>query len=180
MHEKVHESGAECRSECKIVRGLQIRSLELGIAGVADAVEFYHSDFLSPVHNKCAFAKNEQPYPVEYKRGKPKILDCDRIQLCAQAMCIEEMLGLSVPVGAIYYGKPHRREEVELTAELRFKTSQAAKRLHELVKSFKTPAGKYTKQCERCSLLELCMPQSAGKNKSAVQYVERMCFEETA
>jgi CRISPR-associated exonuclease Cas4 len=111
---------------------------------------------------------------VEYKRGKPKIDDCDRVQLCAQALCLEEMLGVNIPEGALYYGKPHRRENVLLDSALREKTKELALSLHQLIQSNVTPLAEYSSKCKSCSLLELCMPQSAGTHKSAIKYVEKM------
>jgi CRISPR-associated exonuclease Cas4 len=209
MHEKVHEAGDESRLGCKIIRGLHVRSLEFGISGIADAVEFYklpspvgegpgmrienHTPAPIEVSSLNLLLQGEGrvparactehsrsgedvllPFPVEYKRGKPKIDDCDRVQLCAQALCLEEMLGVNIPEGALYYGKPHRRENVSLDSALREKTRELALSLHQLIRSNVTPLAEYSSKCKSCSLLELCMPQSAGTHKSAIKYVERM------
>ncbi|HBA53049.1 MAG TPA: CRISPR-associated protein Cas4, partial [Syntrophorhabdus aromaticivorans] len=99
-HERVHEAGDESRGAVRITRGLPLRSLRLGLVGVADVVEFHKT--------KQGFW---QPFPVEYKRGKPKPDNCDAVQLCAQAICLEEMLDVAVPQGALFYGRTRRRTD---------------------------------------------------------------------
>jgi len=149
MHERVHEEGGESRGGVRIERGVALRSLGLGLAGKADIVEFHRLD-----------AGPWRPYPVEHKRGKPKPDDCDRVQLCAQALCLEEMLGVVVPAGAIFYGRPRRRLDVAFDAELRKTTGFAALRLHEMVARGLTPPPRDDKRCRSCSLLERCMPRA--------------------
>ncbi len=158
LHERVHESGDESRGSVRIVRGLRLRSLRLGLAGMADVVEFRRVDLKS----------QKTPFPVEYKRGKPKPDDCDLVQLCAQAICLEEMLNCEIPAGALFYGKTRRRLEVEFTEELRLKTAATAERLHKLVEAGVTPPAVYEKKCKACSLFSLCMPEN---KKSATQYL---------
>jgi len=160
LHERVHEAGDECRGDVRIARGLRLRSLRLGLTGQADVVEFHRQP-----------DGTWRPFPIEYKRGRPKPDACDEVQLCAQAMCLEEMLGVEIPQGAIFYGQPRRRHDVALTAALRVQTENAAQRLHELLRSGETPAAVYEKKCDRCSLLELCMPRVAGQRKSAARYL---------
>jgi CRISPR-associated exonuclease Cas4 len=111
--------------------------------------------------------------PVEYKRGKPKTNDCDRVQLCAQGMCLEEMLGIEVPRGQLFYGQKRRRYDVEFDAALRETTRRAAERLHEIVAAGVTPPAVREKKCETCSLLEICLPDVLGPRKSARRYFER-------
>ena len=116
---------------------------------------------------------NEVPYPVEYKRGKRKKWDNDDVQLCAQAMCLEEMLGVSVPRGAIFHIKSKRRREVVFTDKLRKKTEATAARLHELIASGVTPAAVLKPQCDGCSLREVCLPELGDQ----AARVERYCRE---
>ncbi len=163
MHERVHEPDSETRGSVRIARGLRIRSISLGLIGQADVVEFHRQADGS-----------EQPFPVEYKRGRPKANHCDEIQLCAQALCLEEMLSISVLAGALFYGKPRRRTDVAFTPELRALTAQAAKRLHALVNTGTTPPAAYEKKCDTCSLYDLCQPKMAGRGLSASHYLERM------
>ncbi|MDA1276969.1 MAG: CRISPR-associated protein Cas4 [Verrucomicrobia bacterium] len=166
MHERVHGGGGESRGALRIARGQRLRSLRLGLTGVADVVEFRR-----PIES--AAGSVWMPFPVEYKRGKPKSGDCDSVQLCAQALCLEEMLGVDVPAGALYYGLSKRRHDVFFDAALRETTARAAHDLHALVVSGITPPPVYEEKCKRCSLLALCMPEVAG-SKSARQYMEQI------
>jgi len=170
MHEHVDEGGSGSRGDLKIARSLPLRSLQLGLVGKADVVEFHRE---TDAKGKALW----RPFPVEYKRGKPKKDNCDKIQLCAQAICLEEMLDCNVPEGALYYGKPHRRLEVSFNEELRRETEQTANRLQSLIRSGKTPSANYEKKCDSCSLLELCMPKVTGAPKTVAKYLSRM-FEE--
>ncbi|MDZ4198554.1 MAG: CRISPR-associated protein Cas4 [Kiritimatiellia bacterium] len=161
LHERVHDSPPTTRDGVRQVFGLRLRSLRLGLIGQADVVEFHPQEGAW------------RPFPVEHKRGKPKPTDCDRVQLCAQAMCLEEMLGGEITNAAIFYGQPRRREPVEFTPDLRTTTEAAALRLHEMIRLGKTPPAVYEKKCKACSLFEACRPQSAGRGKSARQYLEK-------
>jgi CRISPR-associated exonuclease Cas4 len=163
MHERVHEHDRESRGNVRIEYGLPLRSLRLGLIGKADVVEFRRV-------NKGIW----QPFPVEYKRGKPKHDHCDLIQLCAQAMCLEEMLPVSIPCGAIFYGRTRRRLDVTFDEKLRQETEETAKRAHQLITSGKTPPPFYEKRCERCSLIEECIPKTIGKKSSVRRYLARM------
>lgn len=161
MHERVDEGGRESRGKVRLAFGLLLRSLRLGLSGKADVVEFHrqaNGDWL--------------PFPVEHKRGRPKKADWDRVQLCAQAMCLEEMLNCSIPAGALFYGKTRRRQDVVFDAGLRREVEETAARLHELVRSGKTPSAKYEKKCDSCSLVNLCMPKVAGGKKRVTDYMK--------
>jgi CRISPR-associated exonuclease Cas4 len=163
MHERVHEQDRESRGNVRIEYGVPLRSLRFGLIGKADVVEFHRV-------NKNFW----QPFPVEYKRGKPKLDHCDLIQLCAQAICLEEMLSLSVPNGAIFYGRTRRRLDVTFDDALRKETEEAAEHAHKLITSGKTPPPVYEKRCERCSLIEECIPKTIGKKSSVKRYLARM------
>jgi CRISPR-associated exonuclease Cas4 len=170
MHERVHDQDSESRGDLYIVRGLKLRSLELGLTGVADVVEFHRVEIGGV---KLSGKKGEwQPFPVEYKRGKPKKDSCDEVQLCGQAMCLEEMLGIAIGSGALYYGSQHKRHDVEFGPALRSETVALAKRLHDLIDSGRTPRAVYEKKCEHCSLFELCMPE-AGR-ADVKKYMDEM------
>lgn len=167
MHDKkVDEPAVETRRGLKIEYGLLLRSLRLGLVGKADVVEFHKQPDGS-----------WRPFPVEHKRGKPKPDDSDRVQLCAQALCLEEMLKTEVPAGAIFYGRPRRREQVIFDQELRLKTETAARRLHELIASGKTPAAVYEAKCDSCSLFDLCLPKLAGRTGSVQHYLDQLIAE---
>ena len=165
MHERVHEVGAEQRGSVRVARGLRIRSLRLGLIGQADVVEFH----------RCPDGARV-PVPIEYKRGKPKANRCDEVQLCAQALCLEEMLQVQVPRGALFYGRSRRRTEVAFDTELRQLTEQAAARLHELIRSRLTPAAVYEKKCDTCSLFAVCLPKSSRR---AAEYVAKEVFADS-
>lgn len=166
MHERVDEAGRESRGRVRTVNGLPLRSLCLGLSGKADAVEFHREG-----EDASGGASVWRPFPVEYKRGKPKQNDCDLVQLCAQALCLEEMLEVAVPEGALYYGKPRRRLVVVFDEALREKTREAARRLHELISSGHTPQARYEKKCESCSMLSVCMPKVTGSRRSVRRYM---------
>jgi CRISPR-associated exonuclease Cas4 len=170
LHEKVHESDTENRPGVRIVRGLRLVSYALGLVGQADVVEFRQNETGITLPGA---SKLWQPFPVEYKRGKPKKDNSDKIQLCAQALCLEEMLGATIPAGAFFYGKPRRRTDVELDAALREKTRQTAVALHELFESRKTPTVRYSKKCDNCSLYLQCMPKTTGLNKKIDLYLSK-------
>jgi CRISPR-associated exonuclease Cas4 len=166
MHERVHEEGNESRGSVRITRGLPLRSARLGLVGVADVVEFHRQD-------KGIW----HPFPVEYKRGKPKPDHSDTIQLCAQALCLEEMLSVSVPTGALFYGQTRRRLDVSFTDVLRNETERAAEEAHRIINSGMTPAPVYGKRCKNCSLVGQCLPNRTGKESSVRRYLERMVKE---
>jgi CRISPR-associated exonuclease Cas4 len=163
MHERVHEQNRESRGDVRIEYGLPLRSLRLGLIGKADVVEFHRV-------SKGFW----QPFPVEYKRGKPKLDHCDMIQLCAQAMCLEEMLTISVPSGAIFYGRTRRRLDVSFDETLRRETEDAAEKASQLIASGITPPPIYEKRCESCSLIGECLPKKIGKKSSVKHYLTRM------
>jgi CRISPR-associated exonuclease Cas4 len=111
------------------------------------------------------------PYPVEYKRGRPKPNRCDEVQLCAQAICLEEMLDVAVPEGALFYGAIKQRRNVVFTEELRQVTESAAVRLHELLRSGVTPRVEREPKCKRCSLVQICRPDATAPRRSARKYL---------
>jgi CRISPR-associated exonuclease Cas4 len=149
LHEAADAGKGESRSGLRIARGLMIRSLALGVAGRADVVEFRDSP---PV-----------PFPVEYKRGKPKTHRADEVQLCAQAICLEEMFGVAVPEGALFYGEKRRRLAVVFDAELRALTAIVAQEARTNILSDCTPPPVITPACKRCSLHDLCRPERLKK-----------------
>ena len=163
LHERVHTAAKESRRTIRLEFDMPVRSLELGLFGRADVVEFHHRD-----------DGVWQPYPVEYKRGRPKKDDSDRVQLCAQALCLEEMLSVDVPAGALYYGKKKRRTEVEFDQDLRTTTIEAARTRHGLFQNRRTPPPQYSRRCDNCSFVELCLPKTVGKKNTVANYMKRM------
>lgn len=156
LHEHAHDSASrESRGAVKITRGMYIRSAELGVSGQCDVVEFRRDDSGVPI---SGWEGKWRPFPVEYKHGAPKVSDADRLQLCAQAMCLEEMLCCPVPQGALFYGEIKRREIVDCTPELRERVRGTLEEMHALYRSGHTPKVKPSKSCNACSLKPLCLP----------------------
>lgn len=180
LHEKVDDDlQVESRGDVRISRGLILRSLEMGLIGKADVVEFHRVSKEEKTTSSGRAAGIPltgvsglwRPFPVDYKRGRLRNEAGYEAQLCAQAICLEEMLQVEVPRGAIYYGKTRRRKDIIFDEKLRRKTRQASVRLHELVNSGITPAVRYGKKCESCSLIDLCMPKTLVKNRSVNRYL---------
>jgi CRISPR-associated exonuclease Cas4 len=160
LHRTVDDTPSESRAGVRIVRSLPLRSLRLGISGKADVVEF-------PLSGGA-------PVPVEYKRGRPKLGLWDEVQLCAQAICLEEMLNVSIDEGALFYGAPRRRSIVTFAPGLRLRTEQAAARMHDLYERGTTPPPAYeSRKCDRCSLIEICQPKALQDHASASAWLER-------
>jgi len=114
---------------------------------------------------------------VEYKRGKPKADDCDKVQLCAQSLCLEEMLNARILKGALFYGKTRRRLDVSFDEKLRKKTEETARNVRVLLESGRTPSPVYTKKCESCSLVAQCLPKTIGKRRSVKSYLTKIVSE---
>jgi len=167
MHERVHEVDEELRGNVRIERGVSLRSLKLGLIGKADVVEFHRME-----------GGKSRPFPVEHKRGKPKPDESDKVQLCAQALCLEEMLSVEVPSGAIFYGRTRRRLDVKFDESLRKETKDAARQVHDLIRSGSTPKPVYTKKCKSCSLIDQCLPQVLHKKRSVRAYLTQVLKEE--
>lgn len=172
MHERVHDDAKrEHRGDRIITRGMRIYSLDLGISGACDAVEFIRSETgisLAGLDGKY------QPYPVEYKKGKPREDHANDLQLCAQAMCLEEMLCCEIPEGALFFGETRRRVKVALTQELREEVQAALKEMHQLYQRHYTPVVKRTKACNACSLKEICLPVLMKKRSVSAYYKARL------
>lgn len=185
LHHKVDDDlSPESRGDLRVTRGLMLHSFELGLSGKADVVEFHRlrdDEAASPsISGEKATAIPLaggsglwRPYPVDYKRGRMRHEEGFEAQLCAQALCLEEMLEVAVPEGALYYGKPRRRLVVVFDDVLREKTREAARRLHELIGSGHTPKARYEKRCESCSMLSVCMPKITGSRRSVQRYMAK-------
>ena len=156
FHDRVHSGETETRGDVVTERGLSIYSREFGLSGKTDAVEFIHdSDNIMWV------------FPVEYKSGSPKIDDCDKVQLCAQGLCLEEMMAVKIESGALYYGETRHRCPVIFDDQLRAATKQIIGAVHSMVETRDVPDAKYNKKCNSCSLVDECMPQLGNKKTSA-------------
>jgi CRISPR-associated exonuclease Cas4 len=173
LHEAVDAGTGESRGDIRVARGLSVRSLRLGLSGKADVVEFRRvAGSVEPGVELPGSQGGFLPFPVEYKRGKPKRHRADEVQLCAQALCLEEMLGVPVPEGALFYGKTRRRLAVSFDRALRELTERAAVRLHQLFTTRITPSAVWEEKCRECSLLDICQPRALSR--SASRYVKSM------
>lgn len=168
-HERVHESGGDSRGDLRIVRALSLRSMALGLSGIADVVEFHRGESGALLPGRTGLWR---PFPVEYKKGKPKRHRADEVQLCAQALCLEEMFATPVPAGALFYLKTKRRKGVVFDEVLRTATMDAASRFREIVMLRQTPAASWGPKCRQCSLIDDCRPRAA--EKSARRYLSSM------
>ena len=171
FHERVDAADTEARGDLRVARGIPLKSLRLGLAGRADVVEFHSVNCGKSGVSLPGLGGHWRPSPVEYKRGQPKWIECDRVQLCAQALCLEEMLEVPVLSGALFYGRVRRREEVYFGRGLRETTENAAHRFHELVARGETPIVYRAPKCRSCSLLELCLPPRRRHRRSVSGYL---------
>ncbi|MEN1680222.1 MAG: CRISPR-associated protein Cas4 [Planctomycetota bacterium] len=181
LHRKAHDGRPDTRGAQRVARGVPLRSLELGLSGVADVVLYEPPNGVNLRGRSLAKALASAPLaelaawrvtPVEYKRGRPKKNDADRVQLCAQALCLEEMHGVAIPAGALFYGKTRRHTEVAFNERLRSRTIEAAARFREIIQLGATPPAVKEKKCDKCSLLDVCLP-AAVERRSARAFLDR-------
>ena len=166
-HEKVDERAVRARDGVRRATGLTLRAFALGVAGRADVVEFHPGD-----------DGHDVVFPVEHKRGQPKRHDGDKVQLCAQALALEEMLGTAVPVGALFYGQRRRRLDVTFDDALRARTHMVAQAVHDLFASGETPAPVPCPACEKCSLKPRCWPDHLDeRGKRVDRYLARQLYQ---
>lgn len=174
MHKKAHDPYlSEKRKDLLVVRGLPVSSKELGISGECDVVEFHQCEEGIKLHGHRGLYS---VYPVEYKKGKPKLTKEDQLQLTAQALCLEEMFSAEVPEGAVFYGETRRRESVKITEDLRQEVRELLAEMHGYYNRNYTPKVKYSKACNACSLKEICLPK-LGKTRSVKGYIDEMLKE---
>lgn len=163
MHHIAHDdSKAEKRKDVIILHGIRVVSQRLGITGVCDVVEFQASDQGIHMHG---WDGSWRPYPVEYKKGRPKQINADELQLCAECICLEEMLCCEISEGSLYYGATHRRQKVQMTKELRKQTENMLHEMRGLYERGWTPGGKVSSKCKACSLREVCLPELVKTDK---------------
>lgn len=159
LHERVDGGKADRRGGVRIVRGLSLRSFALGLTGKADAVELHEGP------------AGVRPFPIEYKKGRPKAHRADEVQLCAQALCLEEMFDCAVPAGALFYGETRRRTDIAFDAELRALTAAVAGAVRTMFATGITPPPIPTPACRRCSLEPLCRPAAIAKRPSVARWL---------
>lgn len=165
LHARVQSGETTTRGALRVLRALPLVSHRLGVTGYADVVEIHRAD-----------GGGERAFPVEYKRGTTKAHDADRVQLCAQALCIEEMMGLPVTEGALFYGTPRRREIVAIDIALRTRTEALVAELRTMIENGILPPPRYGAHCRSCSLIEMCRP-TLSRGRSAAAWTERMRIE---
>lgn len=170
LHDRVHEEASGLQEGKLVARGLRLSSARLGLSGIADVVEFLPVSAGSEGIELAGRPGRWLPFPVEYKRGRPKGHNADAVQLCAQALCLEEMLGVRIPRGALFYGKTRRRQEILFDASLRETVARLAERLHGLVDAGITPPPEPGPKCKLCSLRQACLPDLPV---SARNYIRR-------
>ena len=175
MHKKAHDPYlVEKRKDLLIARSLPIVSREMGVSGECDVVEFHRCEDGIKLHgHRGTFSV----YPIEYKKGKPKLTEEDRLQLVAQALCLEEMFSTNIQEGALFYGETRRREVLEITEDLRQEVRGMFREMHQYFERKYTPKVKYSKACNACSLKEICLPK-LGKSGSVKTYIEQMLKED--
>ena len=159
LHERADSNKNTRQGSIRHVRSLPLCSHRLGLSGQADVVEFHDDGTV---------------FPVEYKRGRPKKDSCDEVQLCAQALCLEEMLNIDIAKGALFYGQKKRRKEISFNSDLRQLTESICHAVHGLLSERKTPPAIYSAKCEQCSLLSICLPQNCEAEQSVAHYLNRM------
>lgn len=177
LHERTDDPfGDETRKDIRVVRAMPIVSSKLGLRGIADVVEFHRTEKTS--EGVAVRLKNRKgwwrPYPVEYKRGRPKRDDRDAVQLCAQAMASEEMLNVAIDSGFLYYGQIRHREHIVINKALRDRVEELTRKMHEMMVEGKTPKAAKGKHCSLCSLKEICQPELTIRQRSVVEYLARM------
>lgn len=183
LHERTDDPFLdETRKDIRIVRAMPLVSYSLGLRGVADVVQFQREE--KQIEDLTIQLKNRRgwwrPYPVEYKRGRPKPDDRDAVQLGAQMIALEEMLKIQVKVGFLYYGQTRHRVEILLDSTLRQRVQTLSERMHDLFAEGRTPKAQKRKNCSLCSLTEICQPDLTSRPKSVAGYLQRMIDSEVS
>ena len=175
LHENAHDAGLkEKRGDLIIVRAMPIHSRELGVSGECDVVEFHKCEDGVRLYGHRGLYRI---YPIEYKKGKPKISEEDILQLTAQTICLEEMFSTVIPEAAIFYGETRRRETIEMTDDLRNRVRDMFKEMHQYYERRYTPKVKWSKSCNGCSLKDICLPK-LGKTMPVGEYIKLALEEE--
>lgn len=168
-HEQADGPGYEKADDSEVLRALPVWSQSLGLSGKCDIVEVKLRRPSKRKKSRYLSDNVESVYPVEYKKGKRRKFDNDDAQLCAQALCLEEMFGLEIPKGAIFHARSKRRREVEFTQDLRGLTEQAIDAVHRLFEEERVPRAVHKPQCAECSLFDHCLPEITSAPHNLVQ-----------
>lgn len=168
LHERVDDPYfTESRGDVKTIRSVPLASKSLGLYGVADVLELHrNTEGKKGLHDL-----------VEYKRGKPKPDDRDEVQLCAQAICLEEMLGITLDYGYMYYGEIRHRHQVRFDEKLRLRVRELAAKMHSLYKKGVTPQAEKSNKCNNCSMIDVCVPKLGQSSNKAARYMEKVLHE---
>jgi len=180
MHENVHDPEyKDSRVGVISARSLPLKSYSLGLVGMADLVEFVPLPYDSTAEGVSIPGRRAkfQPVPVEYKRGKPKKDDRDAVQLCAQAMCLEEMMGVRVEYGYLFHGQTQHRINVVFDKMLRLRVLDLANKMHESLVLGKTPLPRKGVKCRMCSMEDICLPKMVRLNRSVREYLNSIIHE---
>ncbi len=162
LHERADKQQSERRRGVRTVTAMPLVHVDLGITGIADVVELHQTP------------DGDRAFPVEYKRGRPKAHRADEVQLCAQALCLEAMLGQPITEGALFYGETRRRAPVAFDTDLRQLTEETIAATHALLSSDSTPLAQYApRRCDACSLIDLCQPKLLKRSDSVAAWLLR-------
>lgn len=174
IHEHCHDEGfTEKRKSLLVTRGMRIHSAKMGATGQCDVVEFHQSNDGAVLYGRNGYWI---PVPIEYKHGKEKYDLSDQAQLCAQAMCLEDMLCCDIEYGFLYYNAVHRREKIEFTNDLREFVKHTFSEMHKYLDAGKSVKTNYTAKCKKCSLSDICLPQILS-SKSVKNYYTKYLGE---
>lgn len=183
LHERVDRRGGETRKDIHLATALRLVSGRLGLTGIADMVEFHRQELPQDETGRIVATRLPdnggfwRPFPVEYKRGVPKSRRADEVQLCAQALCLEEMLGVTIATGALFYGETRRRTDIVFDSELRSLTEDVARNVHVLIQTGVTPPPILTKGCRACSLVDVCRSGDVGGKSSVHRWISKQIDE---
>jgi len=184
LHERVDGGVRETRRDVHVATSLRLFSHRLGLTGVADVVEFRRMDADADAGGTrvaVSLPGREglwRPFPVEYKRGKPKPHRADEVQLCAQVLCLEEMLSVTIDAGALFYGETRRRQSVVFDLELRHLTEETIAAVRRLIEKGVTPPPILTEGCAACSLVDVCRPERMSAGSETRNWIDRRLREE--
>ena len=178
LHQQVDNPAYRVKRGDKLtLRRVALASKALGLNGLSDAIELQPAESEVDAIRHPAYPGYWKPVPIEYKRGRSKPNRCDEVQVAAQAICLEELYGIRIPTGMIYYNEEKGRQEVVLDDELRRFTQQCADGMHQLYRSAITPPAIYSAHCRQCSLYDLCIPLLSAKQE-VEDYLTRNLYEE--
>lgn len=169
------ETFTETRNGVIVTRAVPVVSYELGLSGKCDVVEFHKNENGIDLERRSG---RYMPVPIEYKRGRKKADDSDIMQLCAQGLCLEEMLHISIPVGYMFYHQTRRREEVKLTEQLKNKVKSLCLEMHEAFRAGKTYPAEWKKGCKSCSFYDICIPEAFSRKQTVQDYINKSLKQE--